>query len=111
MVIRLQADHPDWTVTRYEDLALDPVNGFERVYGRCGLEWTEQIGWRIRAMNSPGNATEVERGRAGGVVRDSRNAIWTWRDRLTPAEIDRVRRATSDVAEVWYGDSQWWPPQ
>lgn len=108
VVIRLEQDHPEWTVTRYEDLALQPVAGFRRVFEDHGLAWSADIADEIRGLNAPENPTEVPTRQRGSVVRDSRGAVWTWRDRLTAGEIDRVRSATRDVASHWYGDPTWW---
>lgn len=108
ITMRLGQDHPDWIVTRYEDLALDPVPSFRRVYGQFGLPWTNDIARDVQRLNSADNPTEVPSDRRGGVVRDSRSAVWTWRDRLSRDEIDRVRTATEDVAGSWYGSPEWW---
>lgn len=108
VVIRLEQDHPEWTVTRYEDLALRPVVGFRHVFEHHGLAWSTAIADEIGRLNSAANPTEVPVRERASVVRDSRGAVWTWRDRLTEGEIDRVHRTTSDVASHWYGDAKWW---
>ena len=108
VVARLQSDHPDWRVVRYEDLALDPVSEFESLYEYCGLQWDESISDKIATRNSPANPTDVSQSRPGGTARNSRVAIWTWRERLTAGEIQRVRTATTDVASHWYEDAHWW---
>ncbi len=110
VVRRLEEDHDDWVVTRYEDLALDPVPSFRDLYDRLGLAWTPAVADDVRRLNAADNPTEVPSHRSGGVVRDSRSAVWTWRDRLTDDEIERVRTATRDVAAHWYGSEDWWDP-
>jgi hypothetical protein len=37
---------------------------------------------------------------------DSRAALATYRSRLAPAEIDRVRELTADVASRYYDDAE-----
>lgn len=106
VALRLERDHPTWTVTRYEDLALDPVPSFRTLYERLELPWSDAVGEQVRDLNSSEHPAESER--VAVVVRDSRSAVWTWRQRLTSGEIERVRVSTSDVAERWYDDAQWW---
>lgn len=108
VVARLDDDHPDWTVMRYEDLALAPVAEFRHLYDALGLMWTDEVATQIEIRNSADNPSEVQRRSRGGTSRDSRSAIWTWRDRLTPDEIARIRDTTADVAAQWYGDAEWW---
>jgi Sulfotransferase family len=102
--------HPDWTVVRYEDLAADPLEGFESLYSRVGLTWSQRAADAVRGHTSGDNATEVADGDKGGIVRDSTAAMWTWRDRLTDAEIERVKSATGDVWREFYDEADWTPP-
>jgi hypothetical protein len=95
---------------RYEDLATNPEAGFQELYGLCGLMWTGRARRRVLAATT---------GRAGAERRfawtlrgglshtafrpmDSRATLMTYRDRLTPTEIDRVRELTDDVARHYY---------
>jgi hypothetical protein len=103
--------HPDWCVTRYEDLAEDPVRAFGNLYRWTGQDWTPRVAARIVKENAPRHGSEVADGSGGGTRRHSRGAMWTWLDRLTPEEVARVQAATSDVADHWYGPSSWIPPE
>ncbi|MEM8902271.1 MAG: hypothetical protein AAGF02_01080 [Actinomycetota bacterium] len=58
-------------------------------------------------MTSPTHGADVADGDQGGVARDSQAAMWTWRDRLSDADIDRIRRGTDDVSGRFYGDEDW----
>src|SRR5581483_6598037 len=40
LVDRYREQHPEWLVVRHEDLAREPVAGFERLYAALGLELT-----------------------------------------------------------------------
>ncbi|HEX2027137.1 MAG TPA: sulfotransferase [Nitriliruptorales bacterium] len=110
VVHRYQNDHPDWNVVRYEDLADDPLGGFEDLYRRVGLEWSPDIRRAIAAANASGNVAEVAVGDPGGTRRDSGRAMWTWLHRLTVEEINRVCTGTADVWRWWYEESDWTPP-
>ena len=102
------------SLRRYEDLATDPVPGFRELYGLCGLTWTGQVEQRVIAATT--GRADTERRFAwslrGGLSRtafrpmDSRAALQTYRDRLTPAEINRVRDLTADVARHYYGETE-----
>ncbi len=110
VVARLENDHPGWKVMRYEDLALDPLTGFESLYEYCGLAWDSSIRDEVAARNSSTNPADEAGAGPGGTSRFSRRAIWTWLNRLTDEEINRIRVATADVASRWYADSKWWGP-
>ena len=102
---------------RYEDLASEPEPGFRKLYEICGLTWSDRARGQVIAATTghqkTGGAQPKARGPMawsvrGGLSRtafrpmDSRAALGSFRDRLTPAEIDRVRELTGDAAGRYY---------
>jgi Sulfotransferase family len=95
---------------RYEDLASAPVTRFRDLYELCGLTWTDRVEQRVLLATT--GKGHVERRFAwtlrGGLSHtafrpmDSRAALRSYRGRLTPPEIDRVRELTADVAGRYY---------
>jgi hypothetical protein len=107
----LDARHPGLLhLQRYEDLATDPQAGFRELYQKCGLTWTERARQRIiSATTAHGKAKGPQAWSVrGGLSRtafrpmDSRAALGSFRDRLKPQEIDRVRELIADVAGRYY---------
>lgn len=96
---RLRVAHPDWLFVDYEALAADPEAGFGRLYGQLGLRLDERRRARITSHTRQGNVADVPAGEKGGIRRDSRAAVDTWRHRLDPAEVDRVLAGTRAVAD------------
>jgi hypothetical protein len=109
VVLQYARDHADWCVLRYEDLASDPVPGFEQLFERVDVDWSDRLAAAIQSRNVGAKGAETAPEGRGGTLRDSRRAMWTWLDRLTPEEIERVRDATADVAPHWYGPEDWSP--
>ena len=105
VIRRYRERRPGWAFVRHEDLAEEPVKGFHGLYQRLDLEW-DRIAERIILGSSTGSP-EVPAALHRTVRRDSRAARWTWRHRLTPQEIDRVREGTAEVAAAFYGDEDW----
>jgi hypothetical protein len=98
---------PGVHLVSYESLVQDPMKRFAEVYGDVGLTWSDRAADRIRA------ATTEQAGAAQGAMRWSlrgglsrtayrpmgqATALSTYRSRLTPEEIERVRVLTSSVA-------------
>lgn len=99
--------HPGWLFVRHEDLAEEPVKGFHELYERLDLEW-DRIAERIVVRSSTGRP-EVPTYLHRSVRRDSRAARWTWRERLGPDDLARIREGTAEVAQAFYGDRDWEP--
>ena len=104
---RMHERHPEWAFIRHEDLAADPVAGFESLYRRCGLSWSPLVERSVREHSTGRGKNDVPTWRHGSVKRDSRAATATWSHRLTAEEITRVRRGVDDIAARFYSDDDW----
>lgn len=99
---------------RYEDLASDPEPAFRELYRACGLAWTDRARQRIIAASTAHGKTSGAQAWSlrGGLSRtafrpmDSRAALGSFRDRLTPQQIDRVQELIADVAGRYYNASE-----
>ncbi|MDQ3941219.1 MAG: sulfotransferase [Actinomycetota bacterium] len=109
VVDELRRRHPDWVFVRHEDLAADPVGGFERLYAACELTWDERAAAEVRTYSSASGRKELPTWRHGSVKRDSAAAAETWRRRLSPDEIARVKKGVGEVATRFYPDAEWEP--
>jgi hypothetical protein len=101
--------HPDWTFVRYEDLAENPLQGFESLYSKLGLDWTDDARSRVAESSGAANPAEVPRHRRRAIKRDSAGAKKTWLKRLSADEIERIRAGTTDVASRFYSAEDWQP--
>ena len=107
VVDRAFRDLPGVHLVGYEQLVQDPQPAFADVYRRTGLTWSPRAAERVRAATTerPGAAQGAMRwSLRGGLSRtayrpmSSGTALATYRDRLTPDEVARVRELTAEVA-------------
>jgi hypothetical protein len=100
---------PEFILVRYEDLAMDPANGFRELYERLDLAWTPRAEKTIREGSMAGPAARnnpwgrVGLGRTAYQPMDSKANAWAWRGRLAADEAAAVIAATRPVAERFYG--------
>lgn len=106
----LRRRHAGWAFVRHEDLAADPVGGFRRLYEHCGLTWSTTVETTIRAHSATDNREEVPTWRHGSVKRDSGAAAGTWRHRLTPEDVARVRDGVAEISARFYPETEWGLP-
>jgi hypothetical protein len=99
--------HPGWHFVKYDDLADDPASGFRDLYAGLGLTWDDRARREVERSTSTANVKEVPAWRRRAIRRDSRAAKRTWAQRLTPEEVQRVRRGVAEVAASFYGDEDW----
>jgi hypothetical protein len=94
-------------VVRHEDLSLDPVPGFRKLYEQLGLDFTPSVERKIRDSSSSENPAELSRKKVHSVKLDSRANLYNWKRRLTPDEIARIRQLTDGVVEQYYPEVEW----
>jgi Sulfotransferase family len=97
--------HAEWVFLRHEDVSLEPVGSFERLYERLGLELTEAARSEIERASATGNPSEPPTPHA--VELDSAASLGRWRDELTREEIETLRERTSDVWPRFYAAADW----
>jgi hypothetical protein len=99
--------YPDFLIVRHEDLSLDPIPGYRALYTALGLEFTPRVQKTILNSSSSENPRELSRKKVHTIKLDSRANVDNWKKRLTPEEIASVRRATEEVAALYYSDAEW----
>jgi hypothetical protein len=107
VVLKYKEQNPHWIFVRYMDLSLDPVNVFRELFRQLGLEYGDrevsQIGWYCAGEGLDNE--EVENPWA--VRRNTLAHLYSWRNRLTGAEIARIRSQVQEVAQHFYTDKDW----
>lgn len=101
-VADLRDRRPEFLYVVYEDLAADPLRGFEELYARTNLRWNQAVRARIAGFSDSANPKEVPARNRRAIKRDSQAASETWRSRLTADEIERVTEETSVIASGLY---------
>jgi hypothetical protein len=99
--------YPDFQVVRHEDLSLDPLGGFQKLYQTLGLDFTPAAQRAILDSSNPENPAEVSQKAVHAVRLDSRANLDNWKRRLQPQEIERVRRLTQATVQHFYPDLAW----
>ncbi|MEZ4802523.1 MAG: sulfotransferase [Gelidibacter sp.] len=88
-----------WYFIKHEDLSLNPINEFSKIFDFLNLPFTEEIQSYIIATT-----TSKEE---GVHVRDSKSNIHTWKDRLSSDEIDQIKTSTKTIWVNYYDESDW----
>jgi hypothetical protein len=86
------AHHPEsCTTVFFEDLCVDPLNGFRRLYDFAGLKWTGAVAERIVEYSH-----------------DSVSKIDAWRREASPEHVQALRRGYDQADLPWYRSDEEW---
>lgn len=106
MVHEYQQRHPDWFFVKHEDLSMQPMDGYTKIFGDLGLDFTDEIRTSIEEYSGTTNPGEAPAD-VGAFKIDSAANVTAWKQRLTPDEIFRIREGTADVSQFFYEDGEW----
>lgn len=104
---KYQANHPDWLFIRHEDLSRDPVKGFQAIFEKLNIEFSDEIKNTVWDHSHSGNPAEAAQGESHVIKRDSEANIWNWKNRLKESEINTIRASVQDVSDLFYSDDDW----
>lgn len=105
MIIKYQHIYEDWIFVRHKDLSRDTVSGFQTIFKKINLAFSEQIKDTIRDFSYAAHRIEPENHYS--LRRNSSLNIWDWKSRLTLQEIERIRTQVEDVSSAFYTDEDW----
>ncbi len=100
-------DHPQFHIVRQEDLSLQPIQGFRKLYQNLDLKFSARVSEAILASTNSENPKELTSDSAHSINLNSKANLENWKHRLTTAEIKRVRELTEEAAEYFYPDLDW----
>jgi hypothetical protein len=109
-VRRFREEHPDWCFVRYEDAADDPIGTFRRMYEFLELRFDGSVASTIERFSSPSNPERSDPSSPHGIRLASRAASRSWHDRLSRANVERIREGTKLVWPAFYGSQEWDDP-
>nr|WKN40036.1 sulfotransferase [Tunicatimonas sp. TK19036] len=91
--------HPEWIFVKHEDLSANPVEQFQRLYQQLQLTFTPHVEDQIMKMTQASEKNTLKR--------DSKENIYSWKNRLSPEEITRIHKGTHSISRHYYSENEW----
>jgi hypothetical protein len=98
-------NYPDWCLVRYEDLCINPLQEFARLFDFCGLEFDD--GSKARIVDSA-SSTEAYSPGQYSLRRNSREMVDAWHSAVAASDIEEVRQGYFVFPPAVYGDDRDW---
>jgi hypothetical protein len=105
LIIRYQAAQPQWMFVKYEDLVLEPINGFRKIFDRLELRYSENVREAIQTHRLPEHSPNTT-----GMYSTRQNphqVLSKWKASLTSEEVNRIKTRVCDVSSAFYTELEW----
>lgn len=103
--------HDKWVFVRFEDVILNPVTEFRKIFKKINLEFNHDIEKRLVAYSKKRNIKEEKYERIGKYLGNYTYPIQSQKDVykliLTEREISLIKEQTQPVWEKFYDNSNW----
>jgi hypothetical protein len=106
VVSKYKEQYPNWIYLRHEDLSRDPLLGYEQLYKRLGLEFTDRVKEKIVEYSNESNPSHSS-GVENLLKLNSKKVISQWKKALSPEEIARIKDIIGEVSSHFYSDRDW----
>ncbi|RDK84814.1 sulfotransferase domain-containing protein [Marinirhabdus gelatinilytica] len=90
---------PGWYFLRHEDLSTQPVVEFKKLCDFLDIEYSNKMHAKIIETTTGKGPKERQR--------DSKQNISTWKTRLEPEEIERIKEGTQPIWPHFYTEEDW----
>ncbi len=89
----------EWLFLRHEDLSLNPLQEFKKVFKHLDLSFDQNVQNYIIETSNAIEKSELKR--------NSANNIKSWKNRLSQDEIKRINEGTRQIWTKFYSENDW----
>ena len=100
VILHYQNKYPEWHFVKHEQIALEPVSQFKKIYDFLGLDFSREIQEYVNLYTSGKNPVSANSNRYQ--PRNAQKTLNTWRKRLTEEEAERIVNATEKICSELY---------
>lgn len=105
VIQKYQQTHEKWTFLRYEDISIDPLSEFRKLFRQLDLEFSGRIERKIQEQSHARHiANSLD---PYSITRNSEHMVKVWQERLTPQEIEGIRVLVEDLSIAYYSSQSW----
>jgi len=97
----------DLLLVRHEDLSIEPLEGFGKLFEKLNLPFTEHVQTQIRKTTRSQNPEQLRKGNEHAIHLDSRASLHNWRSRLEEEEVERILNQSQKELQLFYQPEEW----
>jgi hypothetical protein len=103
---KFQKQFPEWIYLKHEDLSLNPVVEFKKLFKRLNIPFDESVEKFVLESSSEQNPSGTVANEEQ-LQRDSAANIKYWKNKLSADEIEKIKELTKDIWPAFYVEADW----
>ena len=93
-------------LVRHEDLSIDPIINFQKLFEYLGLTMSENSMEHIK-RSTRGSTVTPDSNKTHVLKRDSQKLAFSWRAQMPAEFIKTIREVAEPIASIFYSDDDW----
>jgi hypothetical protein len=99
IIYEYKREHNGWYFIKNEDISLDPIKEFEKIFGFLELDFNKEVKTEIIESTTSNIPSKLKR--------NSKENIKSWKKRLSKEEIEKIKSETKMIWEKFYSEKDW----
>jgi hypothetical protein len=105
VIIKYQKTHPNWIFVRHEDLAADPLEGYQNLFNKLELSFSKHVRRVIETHSFQADMSDTRP--PYDIKQNSTEVISKWKRYLTPEDVTRIHKRVEEVSSHFFSHSEW----
>ncbi|WP_058308620.1 sulfotransferase family protein [Gracilibacillus massiliensis] len=105
----LKSKYPDNIfLVRHEDLCINPLTEFGKIFSFCGIEFNEKIKKKITKITTGETIEKKTNVLANLERRKAEDLVYKWKKNTTEADLNRIKKLTYPIGVKYYNEKHYW---
>lgn len=97
----------NWCYVRHEDISLNPMEEFKKLFEIYNLQWSKKVENKIIKSTTSRNVVKPKNNEVHNMQRDSKALAYSWKDTIGREEIEHIYKITNKVSHRYYTEDDW----
>lgn len=99
--------YDDWLMVLHEDISINPIPSFKKIFKWAEIEFTKRIERKITALTNANNPVLARKNKMHDLSRNSASLADYWKKTVSPKDISVLKEITEPTSSQFYDATSW----
>jgi len=99
--------YDDWLMLLHEDISIDPIPSFKKIFNWADIEFTERIKRKITRLTNADNPVTARQNKMHDLSRDSASLTDHWKKTVSDEDVSVLKEITEPTLSLFYDNKSW----
>jgi len=99
--------YDDWLMLLHEDISIDPIRSFKKIFNWAEIEFTERIKRKITTLTNANNPVTARQNKMHDLSRNSASLSDYWKKTVSTEDIGILKKIIEPTSSHFYDQNSW----